>query len=112
MIKENSKPDSTLAAVTVMYEQEGYDLEHNDWYGVKYMPDGSVANEGKAEGRVPGCIQCHGGTGRRRLHHDRVTGRPVSSPGLHGGASNESVVRTDSWVEGPRVPPFNEASRT
>lgn len=61
VVKENYKPDSTLAAVTVMYKKRGYDPQHNDWYWVKYLPDGSVDNEGKAAGRVPGCIQCHGG---------------------------------------------------
>ena len=61
VIKENFKPDSALAAITVMYKHEGYDAEHNDWYWVKYLPDGSVDNGGKAAGRVPGCINCHGG---------------------------------------------------
>lgn len=61
VVKENYMPDSTLAAVTVMYKAEGYDAEHNDWFWVKYDPDGSVANDGKAAGRVPGCIKCHGG---------------------------------------------------
>ncbi|MDP2497349.1 MAG: cytochrome P460 family protein [Candidatus Palauibacterales bacterium] len=61
VIKENFRPDSTLAAITVMYKRDGYDPEHNDWYWVKYLPDGSVDNGGKASGRVPGCINCHGG---------------------------------------------------
>lgn len=61
VIKENYRPDSTLAAVTVMYKREGYDPEHNNWYWAKYLPDGSVDNSGKAAGRVPGCIDCHGG---------------------------------------------------
>lgn len=61
VIKENFRPDSSLAAITVMYKRDGYDTEHNDWYWVKYLPDGSVDNGGKASGRVPGCINCHGG---------------------------------------------------
>lgn len=61
VVKENYRPDSTLAAITVMYKERGYDPEHSDWYWVKYLPDGSVDREGEAAGRVPGCIQCHGG---------------------------------------------------
>ena len=61
VVKENYTPDSTLAAVTVMYKKRGYDPEHNDWFWVKYLPDGSVDAGGKAVGRVQGCIGCHGG---------------------------------------------------
>lgn len=61
IVKENYAPDSTLAAVTVMYKKQGYDAEHNDWFWVKYLPDGSVDAEGQASGRVQGCIDCHGG---------------------------------------------------
>ena len=61
VVKKNYTPDSTLAAVTVMYKKQGYDPEHNDWFWVKYLPDGSVDAGGKAVGRVQGCIGCHGG---------------------------------------------------
>lgn len=61
VVKENYAPDSTLAAVTVMYKKDGFDPEHNDWFWVKFLADGSVDMEGKAQGRVQGCIQCHGG---------------------------------------------------
>ncbi len=62
IVKENYADDGqTLMAVTVMYRSEGYDPEHNDWYWVKYNPDGSVAqNDGMLlAGRVGGCIDCH-----------------------------------------------------
>ena len=57
VVKENYMPDSTLAATTVMYKAEGYDAEHNDWWWVKRLADGTV----EASGRVQGCIGCHGG---------------------------------------------------
>ncbi len=57
IVKENYMPDSTLAAVTVMYKSPGYNAEHNDWFWVKRNADGTVA----AEGRVEGCQNCHGG---------------------------------------------------
>lgn len=61
VIKENYQPDSTLAAVTVMYKRQGYDPAHNNWFWVKFLADGSVDMNGDAQGRVQGCIQCHGG---------------------------------------------------
>lgn len=55
VVKENFTPDSTLASITVMYKESGYDPEHNDWFYLKRMADGSVA----ASGRVDGCRSCH-----------------------------------------------------
>ncbi|MEX2527104.1 MAG: cytochrome P460 family protein [Gemmatimonadota bacterium] len=62
VVKENFMPDEQLAAVTVMYKRTGYNPEHNDWFFVKYLPDGSLDQTpgGMAmEGRVPGCQACH-----------------------------------------------------
>jgi len=55
IVKENYKPDKTLAAITVMYKAKGYNPEAGDWFWAKYNPDGSVDKEGKVEG----CIKCH-----------------------------------------------------
>lgn len=70
VIKENYGPDKkTLMAVTVMYRSKGYDAEHNDWYWVKYNPDGTVAQAPpemgsmRLAGKVNGCIKCHGEAG-------------------------------------------------
>lgn len=63
VVKENYMPDSTLAAVTVMYKVQGYNPENADWWFAKFMPDGSLDEmpDGTAmEGRVPGCTNCHG----------------------------------------------------
>ena len=62
VIKENYMPDSTLAAVTVMYKRPGYNAEHNDWFFTKHMPDGTLdamPNGMAMEGRLPGCQNCH-----------------------------------------------------
>lgn len=56
VVKENYMPDSTLAAITVMYKHEGYDPDANDWFWAKYGPEGDV----QAAGRVESCMQCHG----------------------------------------------------
>jgi hypothetical protein len=60
IVKENYMPDSTLAATTVMYKVPDYNPEAGDWYWVKFLPDGQVDGDGMAQGRVGGCIQCHG----------------------------------------------------
>ena len=60
VVKENyqiSETDTTLLFLTVMLKKNGYDSENNDWFWVKYNPDGSIAVSGK----VSGCISCHGG---------------------------------------------------
>ncbi|MCW9049650.1 MAG: cytochrome P460 family protein [Deltaproteobacteria bacterium] len=55
VIKENYRPDKTLAAVTVMYRVKGYDAEAGDWFWAKYKATGEIEKEGK----VSGCINCH-----------------------------------------------------
>lgn len=50
---ENFTPN--LEAVTVMVKVPGYNPEAGDWFWVKYQPDGTVDEAGKAEG----CIACH-----------------------------------------------------
>jgi hypothetical protein len=56
IIKENFMPDRTLAALTVMYKEAGYDPEHGDWFWTKFAADGKIQATGKAKG----CIACHG----------------------------------------------------
>ena len=63
----SNDPAKYLKAVTVMLKRPGYDPETQDWYWVKYKPDGSLhANPagmmlaGKiAKGKPKGCIACH-----------------------------------------------------
>jgi hypothetical protein len=55
VVKENYMPDSTLAAVTVMYKVEGYNPDVADWFFLKRAADGTV----EASGRVAGCQGCH-----------------------------------------------------
>lgn len=63
IVKENYMPDSTLAAVTVMYKVRGYNSEHNDWFFTKHLPSGELdrmPNGMAMQGRLPGCQNCHG----------------------------------------------------
>ena len=57
IVKENFMPDTTLAALTVMYKVKGFNPEVGDWFWAKYDPDGTVV----ASGTPAGCIGCHGG---------------------------------------------------
>lgn len=65
IIKENYDKEKKLAAITVMYRVKGFDSKHNDWYWVKYNPDGTVATTPAAKGGKPiagsfkSCIDCH-----------------------------------------------------
>lgn len=68
VVSENYAADrQTLATVTVMYRSQGFDPKNGDWYWIKYLPDGSVAEMDTAQGRlamagrVSTCIECHGG---------------------------------------------------
>lgn len=56
IVKENYKPPEQLMAVTVMYKAKaGYDPEHNDWFWLKRLADGTV----EASGKVESCQSCH-----------------------------------------------------
>ena len=67
VIKENYSPDKKLMAITLMYKQKGFNPEAGDWYWVKFMPNGKVAQmdtpRGKMNiaGKAKGCIECHSG---------------------------------------------------
>ncbi|MBC6497823.1 MAG: cytochrome P460 family protein [Alphaproteobacteria bacterium GM7ARS4] len=60
-------PATYLKAVTVMFQRPGYDKDNDDWFWVKYAPDGTVLTNPKGEklagrvakGRDQGCIACH-----------------------------------------------------
>ena len=63
-------PAGHLGAVTVMFRREaGYDADNQDWFWVKYLPDGTLdktPNGASMAGRVAkggetGCIACHSG---------------------------------------------------
>lgn len=69
IVKENYSPEKQLAAVTVMYKKEGYNPEAGDWFWLKYLPDGTIEKEGKAEG----CINCHG----TRKDNDYIFTSPI-----------------------------------
>ena len=56
IVKENYTPQGVLAANTVMYKKSGYNPDHNDWFWLKVLADGTVEKEGKVEG----CQTCHG----------------------------------------------------
>lgn len=63
-------PGKYLGAYTVMFQREdGYDADNQNWFWVKYLPDGSLDKNPKgmslagrvAKGADAGCIACHSG---------------------------------------------------
>ena len=61
-------PDKWLKAVTIMLQREaGYDDDNDNWFWVKFAPDGSIMKNPKgmqlagrvAKGMPAGCISCH-----------------------------------------------------
>jgi hypothetical protein len=56
IVKENYAPNKQLVAVTAMYKVKGYNPADGDWFWVKYDADFEVL----AEGKVKGCLACHG----------------------------------------------------
>ncbi|MFN3196893.1 MAG: hypothetical protein ACE366_00555 [Bradymonadia bacterium] len=72
VIKRNygEKDEEALGALTVMQKIDGFDDEVNDWFFVRYNPDGTIyAPEGTAiagrpgKGTNGGCVGCHSGAG-------------------------------------------------
>ena len=66
LLTENyDKDKKTLKDITVMYRSKSADPKHNDWYWLRYLPNGSIARtpdkEGKKPiaGKVASCIDCH-----------------------------------------------------
>jgi mono/diheme cytochrome c family protein len=55
VVKENYRPDETLASVTVMEKRAGYAPAYGDWYWARYGPDGTV----QGGGTIQSCIACH-----------------------------------------------------
>lgn len=56
IVNNNYDDNKELVAITAMYKVDGYDPEHNDWFWVRYSPDGTI----EAEGMIEECNTCHG----------------------------------------------------
>ncbi len=75
------QPDKYLGAITVMYRRAGYDADNQDWFWIKYKPDGSLHTNpagvplaGRvAKGAPKGCIACHAAApgGDMVFNHDK-----------------------------------------
>ncbi len=74
-------PSKYLKAITVMYKRKGYDADNQDWFWVKFKPNGSLHTNPKgielagrvAKGMSMGCIACHTAApgGDMVFNHDR-----------------------------------------
>jgi hypothetical protein len=80
-----NNPEKYLKAVTVMFKRPGYDADNNNWFWVKYKPNGKLHTNPKgvllagrvAKGMPKGCIACHTGApgGDMVFNHDRLGSR-------------------------------------
>lgn len=59
IVKENYSQDKILGALTVMVKVKDFNPKHNDWFWVKYSPDGKALSP--ENGKPEGCITCHSG---------------------------------------------------
>ncbi len=75
-------PATHLGAVTVMFRREaGFDPDNQDWFWVKYLPDGTLDKNpagmqlaGRvAKGAEQGCIACHSGVDDYVFTSDHIT---------------------------------------
>ncbi len=75
-------PGKHLGAITVMFRREaGYDEDNQNWFWVKYLPDGSLDKNAKgmalagmvAKGADVGCIACHSGDEDYLFTTDAIT---------------------------------------
>jgi hypothetical protein len=63
----STNPEKYIKGLTVMLKRPGYDPQTQDWFWVKYKPDGQIETNpagtplaGKvAKGKAKGCIACH-----------------------------------------------------
>ncbi|MFW6201978.1 MAG: hypothetical protein ACOC8B_05330 [Gemmatimonadota bacterium] len=57
MVEEDYAPDTTLAAITRMYEVDGFNPNTDDWFWLSNDSNGVIDQEA----RVQGCIGRHAG---------------------------------------------------
>jgi len=77
----SNSPGHFLKAVTVMFRRKGYDPDNQDWFWVKFKPNGELHVNPKnmklagrvAKGKRQGCIACHTAAqgGDYVFNHDR-----------------------------------------
>lgn len=65
VIDDYAEDGKTRNNVSIMYRAKGTDPDHNDWYWLRYLPNGSIARTDDTPGakpiagKVKSCIECH-----------------------------------------------------
>ncbi len=73
VVDDYADDGKTRSSVSIMYRAKGTDPEHNDWYWLRYLPNGSIARTDSAPGakpiagKVKSCIECHEKAGGKDL---------------------------------------------
>jgi plastocyanin len=100
-----SGSDTTLAAITVMLKRAGYNPTDDDWFWVKFKPDGHA----EAAGKIQMCISCHkGSSAKYGFDRDYVWTRtsPGSNTPFDSGLQNAGFVFTRVFPLAGNVPYF------
>lgn len=87
-----------VAALTIMYKVDGYDPENNDWFWIKAAGDGSAVD---AEGKVEGCIGCHGQDGNSDylLRYDLPEGKQMEDESMGEGEMMGAAIDGNELIE-------------
>jgi hypothetical protein len=73
VIDDYAEDGKTRNNVSIMYRAKGTNPEHNDWYWLRYLPNGSIAGTDDTPGakaiagKVKNCIDCHDEAGGKDL---------------------------------------------
>jgi hypothetical protein len=65
VIEDYPGDGNTRNSISIMYRVKGTDPEHNDWYWMRYLPNGALATVDAGQGakpmagKVQSCIDCH-----------------------------------------------------
>ncbi|MCL7476231.1 MAG: cytochrome P460 family protein [Methanosarcinales archaeon] len=103
IVKNNYDDNKELVAITAMYKADGFDPEHNDWFWVKYSPDGTI----ESEGMIAECNECHG---MKRSNDYIFTGKlteGITEPVIAIPNATQTPVATPTPEPTPRPEPTN-----
>ncbi|MCF6148883.1 MAG: cytochrome P460 family protein [Candidatus Kuenenia sp.] len=79
IVKENYTADKALESITVMHKAEGFHPDTNDWFWIKFEPNGKViamvTNNGDTtlSDKVAECIGCH----KKQIDNDYIFTSPL-----------------------------------
>jgi len=110
VILENYLADKSLESISVMYKTEGFNPGANDWYWVKFNPDGSVASTPAEINSIEGQTIVDAG-GRQRTHASQLKPKATGPSGKSAKLSGriQSCIQCHRTAQGGDLVFFNDA---